>query len=197
MKILAFSDLHMSRARAADLVAASADADLVIGAGDFGNQRKGVAECLAMLQGITAPFVMVPGNNESLDELREAAPEDARVLHGESVTIGGLSIFGLGGGIPPLPGCDWSWDFTETEAEDLLAKAETPDVLISHSPPHGLADRISSGVSVGTKSLRAAIERTRPRLVLCGHIHDCWGEEGEIAGARVKNLGPTVNWFEL
>ena len=42
MKILAFSDLHMARTRAADLVAASAEADLVIGAGDFCNHREGL-----------------------------------------------------------------------------------------------------------------------------------------------------------
>ena len=45
MKILAFSDLHLSASHAADIVAASAGADLVIGAGDFCNMRMGHGQC--------------------------------------------------------------------------------------------------------------------------------------------------------
>ena len=73
MKILAFSDLHLARARAAEIVAASAGADLVIGAGDFCNMRQGLHEAMALLEGMQAPMVAVPGNAESADELRAAA----------------------------------------------------------------------------------------------------------------------------
>lgn len=197
MKILAFSDLHMARARAAEIVAASREADLVIGAGDFGNMRRGVAEAMAMLAGIEAPLVMVPGNNESLDELRAAAPAGAHVLHGDRLEIGGVTLFGIGGGIPETPFGAWSWDLTEDEAAALLAKADGADVIVSHSPPKGLADRTSTGLSVGSTAVRDAIARVQPRLVVCGHIHDCWGEEGMIGATRVKNLGPTLNWFDI
>lgn len=197
MRILAFSDLHMARARAADIVAASAEADLVIGAGDFGNQRRGVVEAMAMLAGIQAPFVMVPGNNESLEELRAAAPEGAYVLHGTRVTMDGVTIFGIGGGIPPLPMCDWSWDFTEAEAEALMAQAEGADIVITHSPPRGIADVVRGLGPVGSVAIRDAIAQVQPKLVVCGHIHDCWGQEGLIGASRVVNLGPTVNCFEV
>ncbi|MEM9126696.1 MAG: metallophosphoesterase, partial [Pseudomonadota bacterium] len=40
MRILAFSDLHMARNRAQDIVQASQGADLVIGAGDYCNMRQ-------------------------------------------------------------------------------------------------------------------------------------------------------------
>jgi uncharacterized protein len=197
MRVLAFSDLHMARARAADLVAASREADLVIGAGDFGNMRQGVAEAMAMLDGIAAPLVMVPGNNESEAELRAAAPEGAHVLHGTGVEIGGLQIFGLGGGVPVTPFGAWSWDFTEDEAAALLAGADGADILISHSPPKGIADRTSTGHSVGSTAVRDAIDRVQPRLLVCGHIHDCWGEDVQRGTTRIVNLGPTVNWFDL
>lgn len=197
MRILAFSDLHMARARAADLVAASREADLVIGAGDFGNMRQGIAEAMAMLAGIEAPLLMVPGNNESEDELRGAAPEDAHVLHGAAIEIGGLRIFGLGGGVPVTPFGPWSWDFTEGEAAALLAGADGADIVISHSPPKGTVDRTSTGHSVGSTAVRDAIDRVQPALLLCGHIHDCWGEEARRGETRVVNLGPTVNWFDL
>ncbi|RME14732.1 MAG: serine/threonine protein phosphatase [Alphaproteobacteria bacterium] len=197
MKILAFSDLHAARSRAEALVAASAGADLVIGAGDFCNLRQGLPEALAPLTEITAPLVMVAGNNESANELRDAAPPRAHVLHGEAVEISGIRIFGIGGGIPVTPFGSWSWDLTEQQAEALLAGAEGAEVIVSHSPPKGVADRTSTGQSVGSSALRAAIERFRPRLVLCGHVHDCWGQDGMIGRTRVRNLGPTVNWLEI
>lgn len=197
MRILAFSDLHLSRARAADIVAASAEADLVIGAGDFCNARAGLAEGIAMLEGINAPFVMVPGNCESADELRAAAPAGAHVLHGEGAEIGGLKLFGLGYGVPVTPFGDWSCDLTEAQAEALLAGCDAADILITHSPPKGVADVNSAGESVGSVAIHAAIERVQPKLALCGHIHDCWGREGRIGKTRVVNLGPTVNWFEV
>lgn len=197
MKILAFSDLHQARARAADIVAASREADLVIGAGDFGNMRRGLAEAMEMLAGIEAAFVVVPGNNESLDELKAAAPDGVHVLHGNAVEIDGKRIFGIGGGIPVTPFGSWSWDLTEAEAEALLEDLDGADILVTHSPPKGVADVTSTGLSVGSAAVHAAIERAQPGLVFCGHIHDCWGQEGMIGQSRVINLGPTVNWFDL
>ncbi len=153
MKILAFSDLHLARARAEEIVAASRVADLVIGAGDFANMRKGVAEAMGLLAGIETPLVMVPGNNESLEELRMAAPEGAYVLHGDTITIDGVTLYGIGGGVPVTPFGAWSWDLTEAEAEDLLITADGADVIISHSPPKGIADRTSTGLSVGSTAV--------------------------------------------
>lgn len=197
MKILAFSDLHLARSRAADLVAASAEADLVIGAGDFCNMRQGLAEAMALLAGLQAPLVAVPGNAESADELRTAAGPGVTVLHGDGCVIEGLTFFGLGYGVPRTPFGEWSCDLSEAFAAEMLAGCETADILITHSPPKGVADCTSAGQSVGSTAIRAAIERIRPRLAFCGHIHDSWGREGRIGATRVVNLGPRANWFEI
>lgn len=196
MRILAFSDLHMARARAADLVAASVDADLVLGAGDYCNGRQGLDQAMEMLTGISAPMVLVPGNAESAEELRDAAAHGVHVLHGESATIDGLRIFGLGYGVPETPFGDWSCDLSEGAAAELLARCEVADILISHSPPKGVVDITSHGHSVGSTAVRDAVERIQPQYVFCGHIHDCWGRSGRIGRSEVINLGPTVNWFE-
>ena len=71
------------------------------------------------------------------------------------------------------------------------------DILITHSPPKGLADQTSGGVSIGSTAVRDTIQRCQPRLALCGHIHDSWGQGGRIGGTEVRNLGPTANWFEV
>lgn len=197
MRILAFSDLHLARARAADLVRASNDADLVIGAGDFCNMRQGLAEAMDLLQGITAPFVVVPGNAESYDELQAAANPGMRVLHGTGVDVNRLRVFGLGYGVPVTPFGSWSCDLSEEQAADMLRACETADILVLHSPPKGVADVTSGGQSVGSTAIHEAIERLQPRLALCGHIHDSWGQTGQIGKTQVVNLGPSPNWFDL
>ena len=197
MKLLAFSDLHLARARAADLVVASAEADLVVGAGDFCNARQGLAEAMELLSDITAPMVMVAGNAESADELRAAAPANAHVLHGNGVTIEGVTFWGLGGGVPETPFGAWSWDLFEEDAEALLEPCERADVLITHSPPKGLGDLTSTGLSVGSTEIRAAIERLQPKLALFGHVHEAWGARGQIGQTACANLGPTANFFEV
>ena len=197
MKILAFSDLHLSASHAADIVAASAGADLVIGAGDFCNCRHGMDRAVAMLAGLKAPMVAVPGNGESADELRAAGLPDSTVLHGEGVAVEGLRLFGLGYGVPETPFGSWSCDLSEVKAGAMLAACDHADILISHSPPHGIGDVTSGGLSVGSTAVRAAAERIQPKLLLCGHVHDCWGVRGQIGKTQVANLGPGVNWFEV
>lgn len=197
MKIMAFSDLHGDAARAATLVSASGAADLVIGAGDFCNMRRGLKDAMALLSGIAAPMVLVPGNAESADELRAAAPGNATVLHGSGTRVNGLRLFGLGYGVPTTPFGAWSCDLSEEQAAKMLDGCDMADILVLHSPPRGVADVTSRGQSVGSTAILAAIERLQPRLALCGHVHDSWGREGHIGPTRVVNLGPAPTWFEL
>ncbi len=197
MKILAFSDLHHSQSRAAQLVAASAKADLVIGAGDFCNMRQGLDDAMALLSDLQAPLVAIPGNAESYEELQAAASGSTHVLHGSGIDINGLKLFGLGYGVPVTPFGSWSCDLTEAHAAEILSRCETADILICHSPPKGIADKTSAGQSVGSTAILEAIERIQPRLVFCGHIHDSWGETGHVGQTQIVNLGPTPNWYEI
>ncbi|CUH87739.1 Calcineurin-like phosphoesterase superfamily domain protein [Phaeobacter sp. CECT 5382] len=197
MKILAFSDLHLSAAYATALVTASAQADLVIGAGDFCNGRQGLDQAMQMLDGIKTPFVTVPGNAESADELRAAALPGMTVLHGEGVEIDGLQLFGLGYGVPETPFGGWSCDLSEAEADLLLERCTQVDILISHSPPKGQGDVTSQGHSVGSKSVFKAVQRLQPKLVLFGHVHDCWGFRGRIGQSLTANVGPEPSFFEV
>ncbi|MEM1131118.1 MAG: metallophosphoesterase [Pseudomonadota bacterium] len=194
-RILAFSDVHLARGRIRDIVTAARDADLVIGAGDFCNHRQGLDEAMDLLWTIADKAVYVPGNAESVDEL--AVATEATVLHGESRYLQGLTIFGIGYAIPVTPFGDWSCDLTEDQAEAMLNRMDQADILISHSPPKGVADISGNGLSLGSTAVRDAIERVQPRLCVCGHIHDSWGQQGMIGSTSVQNLGPRPNWFEL
>lgn len=47
----------------------------------------------------------------------------------------------------------WSWDFTEDEADELLADCPEGAVLVSHSPPRGAADVSSGGDHLGSRAV--------------------------------------------
>ena len=197
MRILAFSDLHTDMETAAGLLARSADVDLVIGAGDFASQHRGLEETIEVLSGIETPSLLVPGNNETEDALRSACAQwpSARVLHGEGTDVDGVSFFGLGAGVPITP-WDWSYDLSEEQAAELVEGCPGEGVLVLHSPPLGHCD-LSHGKNLGSSALAEAIEARELRLAVCGHIHESWGERSTIGSTEIVNLGPDGVLFEL
>ena len=192
MRLLLFSDLHRDKEAALQLVAKSQQADVLIGAGDFAVCREGLSDCIDVLKQCECPTVLVAGNGESAEELTEACTgwPLAHVLHGEVTKVAGIEFFGIGGGIPVTPFGSWSWDFSEDQANALLQHCPDGCILISHSPPFGLVDVTSRGEHKGSSAVRSAIERCRPRLVVCGHIHDSWEQEEHLDATRVINAGP-------
>ena len=198
MRILAFSDLHRDLGRAASLVERSADADVVIGAGDFASIHEGLDETVGALAGIDAPTILLPGNNETADALREAASAwpAATVLHGERADVEGRTFFGLGAGIPITP-WDWSFDLSDDQATAALEDCPEGAILVLHSPPQGHCDTSGAGEHLGSQALAEAIERLHPPLAVCGHIHESWGARSRIGDTEVANLGPDGAFLEV
>jgi Icc-related predicted phosphoesterase len=199
MRILAFSDLHRDLDQAARLVELSEGADVVIGAGDFASVHEGLEDTIGALAGIEKPAVLVPGNNETADALREAASAwpSATVLHGEGASIEGAEFFGLGAGIPITP-WDWSFDLDDAAATEMLSGCPDGAILVLHSPPRGHCDVGGAGDDhFGSEALLHAIADRRPRLAVCGHIHESWGCESRIGETPVHNLGPAGRLIEL
>jgi Icc-related predicted phosphoesterase len=192
MKFLCFSDLHRDRDAASKLVAAAREVDCVIGAGDFGTRRMGLEDTLDVLAAIEKPAVLVPGNGESVEELRQAAGGwvSATVLHGNGCTVAGVEFWGVGGGIPVTPFGTWSYDFDEAQAEEMLADCPSGGVLVVHSPPIDTVDHDDSGQIRGSQAIRNAVEAKRPKLVVCGHIHGDWKKQISLGPTRILNAGP-------
>ena len=73
--------------------------------------------------------------------------------------------------------------------EELAAQAGPGALYVLHSPPRDtLCDRVGAGVHVGSRAIRAFIERHQPPLVLSGHIH----ESPRVSGAWRDAIGRTV-----
>jgi Icc-related predicted phosphoesterase len=186
VRILAFSDLHRAERAGRLLVERSRRVDVVAGVGDFASMHRGLEGMIDVLSAIDRPVLLVPGNNETDEALRAACAgwPVARVLHGDVTEIDDVTFFGLGGGVPVTP-WEWSFDLTEQQAERMLTGLSPGAVLLVHSPPKGHVDG-----GLGSAAVLRAIQRRRPRLVLCGHVHECWGQESRVGDVPVRNLGP-------
>lgn len=197
-RLLLFSDVHSDLDACRRLVDRAPEADVVVGAGDFCVARRNLEATIDVLSDIEVPTVLVPGNSESDEELVTACEEwpSAHVLHGEGLHLAGLPFYGIGGGIPVTPFGPWSYDFTEADAEDLLADCPEDGILVSHSPPANVVDRDSRGRHLGSTAIREAIEENTPMLTVCGHIHGSWGEQATLGPTTVINAGPDGRFWD-
>ncbi len=198
MRLLLCSDIHCNLGAARSLVERSADADVLVVAGDLAVMRTGLQKTVDVLAGARCASVLVAGNGESFEELRAACASwpTAHVLHGSGCEIDGVPFWGLGGAVPVTPFGPWSFDLSEEDAEALLAGCPKGGVLVAHSPPFGHVD-LAGSRHLGSRAIADVVERVWPKLVVCGHIHGCWTEESLVGDTRIVNAGPGGLWVDL
>ena len=133
-------------------------------------------------------------------------------LKGVPTTVQGLHLLGLGGANRSPFNTPNEWD--ETMAEALFAGLQEGelDIAVTHAPPfESGADRISSGISVGSKAVAEMVKRVKPALLLCGHIHEAagifrladslvvnpgqFGAEGHYVDIRWEEGGMSAVWL--
>jgi Icc-related predicted phosphoesterase len=195
LRILATADFHGNRL-AFERVAAKAEhceVELMIVCGDithFGSLEQ--AKDLLSIIGTSDAF-FVPGNCDPPD-LGEERVGKMESIHGKCRRFGEIAFLGAGGSSPsPF---DTPFELTEVGIARILEVSlascpnETEMVLVSHSPPAGTkVDVASTGEHVGSLSIRKFIENSKPKLVVCGHIHEARGMD-KINGSYVVNPGP-------
>lgn len=161
---------------------------------------------------LDVPVVFVPGNHDP--EIDTSRPNrsgvytrggvvcDAPRPHGAInadraiVSIGGLTIAGLGGCVRYRPG---PHQYTQREyhraARRLVATARknpTPvDILLTHAPPLGLGDG-DDGPHIGIEALHGVLDALQPTWHLHGHIHPYGHEKPDRTRGRttLRNVIP-------
>lgn len=187
MEVVCISDTHLRPP-----LSGVPDGDVLVHAGDVtmrGNEKE-VEEALAWLESLPHPHkILIAGNH---DFLFERAPSRAgkiltrhpglNYLQDSGITIGGLRFWGT-----PWQPWFFDWAFNLGRGAEIREKwdliPDDTDVLIVHGPPLGQLDRNSKGDPCGCSDLGDAIRRVGPRLVVCGHIHEGYGE-AEMTATR-------------
>lgn len=188
MRIVCISDTHLRQGFSIP------DGDVLIHAGDgtsMGTQRE-VNHWLAWIA--IQPHrkkIVVAGNH---DYLFERDPELTALLMPDSIDYlqdSGTRFRGVKfWGSPWQPAFN-GWAFNLPRGAELSEKwkliPNDTDVLITHSPPFGILDRVCSqaqgiegykadvDVPLGCEDLLCRVHALRPRLHVFGHIHDSYG----------------------
>lgn len=111
-------------------------------------------------------------------------------IHMSRHLVHSIPFVGIGGTIP-IP---FHSKIRLDEASVLGRVAPLLDretILVVHPPPRGILDMAFGRFHVGSSGLRRFIERYHPRMVICGHVHECAGSAA-IAETTVVNcsMGP-------
>ena len=72
----------------------------------------------------------------------------------------------------------WAFGYTPEEAPQLWERIPfDTDILVTHTPPKYHLDERADRRAVGCEILRERVWRVRPRLHVCGHVHESRGAE--------------------
>lgn len=197
MKILAFVDTHGSLAYISRVISTAKreKPDFLICAGDltfFGSKLK---QLILKLKSAKIPLIIIPGNHETNQELKQISEESIICLDRATYTIGDYTFFGYseGGFLERDPEFE---KIAEKVKKSLVKNKKL--ILIFHAPPYGTnTDKILGVGHVGNKSLRKFIEQTKPKLVICGHIHECENKKDKIKDSLIINPGPKGKILEI
>jgi len=187
MKILVFSDIHSDLKRLERLL--NIEADAYFCAGDLVSWARGLSDAGHILARRAASMYVLPGNHESTGDIARLCGNFGLTnFHGQTVTLAGVTIAGLGYSAPTpfnTPG-----EYTEAQMAAELAKLPPAQVLICHSPPKDtLLDRAGEGEHFGSTAVRDHIARTQPAHFFCGHIHEAEGVEERWGATLGVNVG--------
>ncbi|EFD92483.1 MAG: Metallophosphoesterase [Candidatus Parvarchaeum acidophilus ARMAN-5_'5-way FS'] len=203
MKILAASDIH-GDLYAADALAKKAKrekADLVILAGDLSIFGNGLEGLLKPFKDAGKKVAIIPGNHDSEADifmLKRRYSDTIYDLHNYSFKIGDIGFFGCGlANIGPN-------ELSEDEIRDRIKasynyiKGAKKKIMVVHVPPYNTKlDTIRKNMKIGSTSVRDMIEKIKPEICICGHVHETFSLEDKLGNTRVINAGPKGKIIEI
>jgi uncharacterized protein len=198
-KLLCITDIHNHLDSFQRILNHAGPTDMILLGGDLTNfgTPADVERIVQIAQSTNLPVLAVAGNCDSAQvDLRLA--ELGVSVAGRGVVINDIGIHGLSAAPPWHRGM---YAFTEEEAVMLLQEgySQVTDarwhVVLSHVPPHDIKlDRTHFFQHVGSTALRQFVERTRPALVVCGHLHESRGVD-MLGPSIVVNCGPAKSGY--
>lgn len=200
LRILAAGDIHGDTGLAEKLAekAKKEHVDLVILCGDITMADQSTDNLIGPFVKRKEKVLLLPGNHETVattDFLSELY--GVKNLHGYSVKYKDVGIFGAGGANIGL------FQLDEDEIYGLLKKGFdkikylSKKIMATHVHPAGTKMEKFTELFPGSKGVRKAIEKFKPDILLCSHVHEAEGIEEKIGKTRVISVGKKGKIIEI
>lgn len=192
---IGFGDIH-GQVENARRIPGLAGAAAVLVSGDL-TTRGGLDEGRRIIDAVRAvnPRVLAQIGNMDTPGLARWLEQEGISLHARAHDLGhGVGAMGAGCSTPTPFGTPSEVADADLAVflEDAYAQAKGFGqlIMVPHDPPHGTAaDRLPNGAHVGSKSVRAFVERIQPAVCLTGHIHEARSLD-RLGRTAIVNPGP-------
>lgn len=191
---IGFGDIH-EKATVIQKIDTAPRARGILIAGDLTNVggRDAASFVIGEIEKIN-PRIYAQIGNMDTSETDAFLTERQMNTHGTTVDLGyGVGLIGLGYSTPtpfntPSEASEEQLSHWLTQARGKAAGFDHL-IFMTHTPPMGTkTDRISSGQSVGSTTVRRFIEDVQPDVCLTGHIHEAKSED-RIGKTWIVNPG--------
>jgi uncharacterized protein len=187
MRIYAVADVHgkVDRINRIRRQIEALKPQVLVVAGDITNFKNSAA-IIETLNHMPVPVLAVRGNTDrpKVDHWLDFYPNTTS-LHLKKYPLKDTCFVGVGGTIP-LPFRSRISICEKKIIARLATLVDEDSVLVAHPPPRGTLDQVFGRFHAGCRSLHQLVVDRRPRLLLCGHIHENPGV-ASIGSTRVVN----------
>ena len=200
LKILAAGDIHGDMDLAEKLAerAEKENVDLVILCGDLTYADTSTKNLIGPFKKRKEKVLLIPGNHEPVATADFLAQlYDVKNIHGYSVKYKDVGIFGAGGANIGLH------QLGEKELYDLLKKGFDKikylhkKIMVTHVHPTETKMEKFTDFFPGSSGVKNAIDKLKPDLLLCSHVHEAEGIEEMVGKTKVINVGRKGKIIEL
>lgn len=199
MKFVTIADTHGQHAKLT-----LPPGDVLIHAGDCSmkGEKEEIIDFLSwMEQQDFEHKILIAGNHdfyfekETDENIRQILPQNITYLNDKMTIVNGINIWGS-----PITPWFFNWAFNRHRGEaikkhwDLIP--ENTDILVTHGPVFRTLDLTGRGQHVGCKDLLITIQTVKPKVHICGHIHEAYGT-AEKYGTQFINASVLNDGYEL
>lgn len=194
MRILAFTDIHGSYDKVADILSKESHFDVVIIGGDLTTNGtvEEAAAAIRRFQRFKKPVFAVAGNMDSpaLDATFGTLGVD---ISANGMVLNNVGFFGIAG--CPFTPMHTPYEISEEETRRRAeagwrdVQATQRKVFVPHAPPRDTKlDKMFLGKHVGSTAVREFVCRNQPDVLICGHIHEARGTD-TLGNTKMVNCG--------
>lgn len=171
--------------------------DVIIHAGDISQRGKEseILDFLNWFKDLDFKYkIFIAGNHDfffeetSEKDIQKIIPENIIYLCDSGVEVENIKIWGS-----PITPWFYDWAFNRLRGAQIalhwqLIPHDT-DILITHGPVFGQLDKTTRGENVGCEDLLYSIDKIKPKIHICGHIHEGYGQ---TTSSKTKFINASV-----